>query len=350
MSLLRKGLLPAVALALFALSPLSSHAQGFNPMLAQQQAEAKKHVEDGKAAAAEGRHADAVKLFKKADELDPKPETKFEMAKSLVGQRKLNDASTLLNELLASTPPPPFSVKNAAQKLLTEVQQKIPWLQIKIIGPDQSLTSTTVNGKEIDAEEEIPFDPGDYTVAADADGYKPVEKKITIEDGEHELVELTLERIGGPRPKKTPPAPTTPTPDTAPTSTAPGPDTVTPPVKSGGGDITSGPFFIPMVAGGGLGVAGLGVGTVFGILALTKTAEAEDCTKSTCLRAAKSDALLYGNVSTIAFIAGGVGVATGVTMLILQMNSAPPPPKPAAAKGFVMPYVGVGQAGVFGAF
>jgi hypothetical protein len=347
---LRKGLLPALALAVFTLAPLASMAQQpFNPMAAQQQAEAKEHFNQAKAAAAEGRHADAIKLFKKADELDPKPETKFEIAKSLAADNKLIEASTLLNDILGATPAPPWSVKNPAQKMLTEVQAKIPWLQIKIVGPDQSLTSTTVDGKEVDAEQEIPWNPGEYVIAADADGYKPVEKRVTIAEGAHELVELELERIGGPRPKKTPPAATA----TA-TATAPGPDTIQKPVTSGGGDITSGPFFIPMVVGGGVGVVGVGVGAVFGIMALNETASIEDCRKNVCPdtsrnRRAKEAALLNGNISTIAFIAGGVGLAAGATMLILQLSSAPKP-QPATTTGFIRPYVGAGQAGVFGAF
>ncbi|MCK6589168.1 MAG: tetratricopeptide repeat protein [Polyangiaceae bacterium] len=351
---LRQGLLSAVALAVLTFSPIDARAQGFNPMLAQQQADAKARLEEGKAAAAEGRHADAVKLFKRADELDPKPETKFEMAKSLAADKKLIEASKLLNEILGATPAPPWSVKNPAQKMLTEVEQKIPWIQIKVIGPDQSLTSTTIAGKEVDAESEIPWNPGEYVVAGDADGYKPAEQKITLEEGEHEVVELELERLGGPRKKPPPAAPTA----TAPAPDTTGPDTVTkPPVTGGGGgggDITSGPFFIPMVVGGGLGVVGIGVGTAFGIMALNSTASIEDCKKNVCPdtsrnRRAKEDALFQGNVSTIAFIAGGVGIAAGATMLVLQLttSSKPPPPK---TTGFVRPYVGAGEAGVFGTF
>ncbi|HLM71798.1 MAG TPA: hypothetical protein VK459_03880 [Polyangiaceae bacterium] len=346
---LRKGLLSAIALAVLTLSPVASHGQAFDPMKAVNQAEAKERFNEGKAAATEGRHADAIKLFKRSDELDPKPETKFEMAKSLIGDKKLIEASKLLNEILNATPAPPWSVKNPGQKLLTEVEQKIPWIQIKIIGPDQSLTSTTIDGKEVDAESEIPWNPGEYQVAADADGYKPAEETVTLAEGAHEVVELTLERIGGPRPKKAPP---TPTATAAPTTE---PDAVTKPPTSGsgGGDLTSGPFFIPMVVGGGLGVAGIGVGTVFGIMALNETAAVEDCKKNICPdtsrnRRAKEAALFNGNVSTIAFIAGGVGIAAGATMLVLQLTATkPPPPK---TTGFIQPYVGVGQAGVFGAF
>jgi hypothetical protein len=351
---LRKGLLSAVALAVLSLAPVASRGQAFDPMKAVGQAEAKQKFTDGKTAAAEGRHADAVKLFKQSDEKDPKPETKFEMAKSLAADKKLIEASKLLNEILSSTPAPPWSVKNPATKMLTEVEQKIPWIQIKVVGPDQSLTSTTIDGKEVDAESEIPWNPGEYTIAGDADGYKPAETTVTLSEGAHEVVELTLERIGGPR-KKPPPAAPTATATAAPDTTTAAPDTTTPPVsgRRGGGGITSGPFFIPMVVGGGVGVVGIGVGTVFGIMALNSTAAVEDCKKNICPdtsrnRRAKEDALFQGNVSTIAFIAGGVGIAAGATMLVLQLTSSkPPPPK---TTGFIQPYVGAGQAGVFGAF
>lgn len=350
---LRQGLVTALALALLSVSPHASFAQGFDPMKAVTQADAKKAFDEGRAAAAEGRHADAIKAFKRADELDPRAETKLEMSKSLVAEKKLIDASKLLNEILNATPAPTWTIKNNAQKLLTEVEQKIPWIQIKVVGPDQSLTSTTIDGKEIDAESEIPWNPGEYTIAADADGYKPVEKRITLGEGAHEVVDLTMERIGGPR-KKPPPAPTATATATA-TATTPGPDAVTKPPTGGGGGggLTSGPLFIPMVVGGGVGVAGVGVGAVFGIMALNRTADITSCKKSVCPdtsrnRRAQEDALFYGNVSTIGFIAGGVGLAAGATLLILQLtSSSPPPPK---TTGFIQPYVGAGQAGVFGAF
>lgn len=355
--------MPALAAAILTLSPALASAA---PTEAEK-IESKSAYADARAAAAAGRHADAVKLFKRADELDPNPQYRLEIAKSLVADAKLLEANKVLSELVNASPPVIWPVKSAAEKMLAEVEPKIPWIQIKVIGPDLRLTSTTIDGKEIDAENEIPYNPGEHVVAADADGYEPAEKTITLAEGAHEVVELNLKRIGGPRPPKPGTTATTTPPSgdgsggtTSGTTGATGTSSTSSTTgisrggaKGGGGDLMSGPFFIPMVVGGSVGVAGLGVGTVFGILALTKASEAkEDCKGNTCpdtvkVRRARDASVVNGNVSTIAFIAGGVGIATAATMLILQLNSSPPPKKEQA---FVRPFVGVGQAGVFGAF
>jgi hypothetical protein len=303
-------------------------------------ADAKTAYTEARVAAAAGRHAEAVKAFKRSNELDPNPQTALEMAKSLQADGKLLEASKTLNEIINANPPVVWPIKSAAQKTLAELEPKIPWLQIKVIGPEQKLTSTTIDGKDVDAENEMPWDPGEHVIAADADGYEPAEKTITLAEGAHEVVELTLARKGGP--KKTPGGGGGDTPTKTTTSGG-----------GGGGDLFSGPYFIPMAVGFGVGVVGVGLGTAFGVMALNSTAEAkEDCDGNTCpdtvsVRRARDAAVLQGNVSTATFIIGGAGIAAGVAMLVLNMTSSPPPKKEQA---FVRPYIGAGEAGVFGAF
>jgi hypothetical protein len=344
LSPLRSRLAPALAAVLLSLSPALALA-------ADEKIDPKVIYNDARTAAAEGRHADAVKAFKRAYELEQNPQYQLEMAKSLAADRKLLEANKVLNEIINANPPVIWPVKNAAQKELESVEQRIPWIQIAVVGPAQNLTSTTIDGKEIDAENEIPYDPGLHVIAADADGYEPAETTITLEEGQHLTVDLKLKRIGG---AKSPSGS-----DSGGTSTVvEGGDTTTKPSggsRGGGGDLTSGPFFIPMVVGAGVGVVGIGVGTVFGIMALNKTAEAKaDCDGNTCpdtarVRRARDAALVNGNVSTVAFIVGGVGLAAGATMLILQLTSSPPPKK-VQTSAFIRPYIGAGEAGVFGAF
>jgi hypothetical protein len=100
----------------------------------------------------------------------------------------------------------------------------------------------------------------------------------------------------------------------------------------------------------------MGLGTVFGIMALNDTAEAKrSCDGNICpdtarVRKARDSAILNGNVSTATFIIGGVGLAAGGAMLVLQLVSPPPKPPPGPEKAFVRPYVGAGEAGLYGAF
>lgn len=300
--------------------------------------EAKAAYEEGRAAANAGRFKDAVKHFKRSVDADPNPQTRLELAKALVGDGKLVDANAVLNDLLNATPPVVWSVKSAAQKLRAEIEPRIPWLQIKIVGPDPALTSISIDMKDIDrakidVDSEIPMNPGQHVIGAEADGYDDAEKSVTLIEGAHEVVELTLAKKGS-------------------VSTS-GQD-LDASTKPKGGGLTDSPMFIPMAAGFGVGVVGLGVGGVFGILAISKANEVKDtckgsvCPNSSRNKTAKEDSLLYGNVSTVGFIAGGVGVAAGAVLLVLTLNATPPKPKETGA--FIKPWVGLGEAGVYGAF
>lgn len=301
-------------------------------------AAAKAAYEEGRTAANAGRFKEAVKLFKRSIDEDPNPQTRLELAKALIGDEKLVDANTVLNELLNASPPVIWSVKSAAQKLRTEIEPRIPWIQIKIVGPDPALTSLTIDQKDvdrskIDVDSEIPFNPGEHVIGAEADGYEPAEKTITLKEGTHEVVELTLSKKG---------------------SGGPGTDTPPPTTTSSGG-LTSAPLFIPMAISLGVGAVGLGVGGVFGGLAISKANEVKDtcdgsvCPNSSRNKTAKEDSLLYGNISTVSFIVGGVAAAAGVALLVINLNAPAEKPKEPPA-GYVRPWIGLGQAGVYGKF
>jgi hypothetical protein len=71
----------------------------------------------------------------------------------------------------------------------------------------------------------------------------------------------------------------------------------------------------------GLGVVGLGIGTAFGVTALTKRNDA-DCPNNVCTGPSGQPSTLHqaasaGNVATAFFIAGSVLVAGGATLWIV---------------------------------
>ena len=72
----------------------------------------------------------------------------------------------------------------------------------------------------------------------------------------------------------------------------------------------------------GFGVVGLGVGTVTGALSMSQVSEIRArCRNNLCLttdRAAAEDAQTLGNVSTAAFVVGGIAAAAGVVLLVLR--------------------------------
>jgi hypothetical protein len=111
----------------------------------------------------------------------------------------------------------------------------------------------------------------------------------------------------------------------------------------------------------GVGVVGLGAGTIFGLSAKSKYKQANDITNNTencppsgpCelpaplfdkRRQLGKDGDGAKTLSLVGFIVGGVGVATGVTLFVLSNKKE----QPAAAK--VEPYLGIGHLGVRGSF
>jgi hypothetical protein len=97
--------------------------------------------------------------------------------------------------------------------------------------------------------------------------------------------------------------------------------TVPAPAESGGSE-RSAAFVI-----GGVGVAGLVTGGVFGVLAIAKKNEVNmNCTGRECGQPgfdAQSSARTFATVSTIAFAAGAVGAGVGIYLLFRAGSSSP---------------------------
>lgn len=74
----------------------------------------------------------------------------------------------------------------------------------------------------------------------------------------------------------------------------------------------------PALIAGGVGVAGVAVGSVFGLSSKSKRDDSNGfCTGNECAPegvALRDDAISAGNVSTVAFIVGGVGLAAGAVL------------------------------------
>jgi hypothetical protein len=122
---------------------------------------------------------------------------------------------------------------------------------------------------------------------------------------------------------------------------------------------------------GGFGLAAVGAiaGTVTGIMSMSKTSSVKNsgkCSGNVCNTSEDGDissAKTLATVSTISFIAGGVGAAVGVSGLFVGGGSsgdpsattpAQSPDAPASdtslVRVHVTPWVGVGSAGVSGTF
>jgi serine/threonine-protein kinase len=80
---------------------------------------------------------------------------------------------------------------------------------------------------------------------------------------------------------------------------------------------------------GGAGVAGIALGTVFGLLASSKWSQAKNdcghgCPNGSPARSEQNEASTDGTVSTIAFAIGGVALATGFVLYLTAPATRPP--------------------------
>ena len=204
--------------------------------------------------------------------------------------------------------------------------------------PGLAVTLDGVSVGRVELGVALPTDPGKHAVHAAAPGKVDWDGQADVPAEGSASVEVPpLADAPAPpasAPAATPPSTSSATSSATPTSTSPPPSRV------------------PVLAwvGFGVGAAGLVVGTVTGIVAISKAnAVKGECntTAFTCPpgNSDLSTGQTMGNVSTVGFVVGGVGVAAGVVALFLLRPSPPP-----ATGLHVEPYVGPGAAGLRGAF
>jgi hypothetical protein len=167
--------------------------------------------------------------------------------------------------------------------------------------------------------EAIPVDPGSHTIVASAPGLKSWSQTVTL--AERDKISVTVpELVLDPAAPEN--APHEPSP-TAQPSAEPQPNEPTPPPPARSGLKTG---QVLAIASGVVGVAGIGVGTYFGVQAISKHNRASEACPSLCDTAEGqtlwNDAVHAGNVSTVAFIVGGVGPA-GAAVLWFTTKGEP---------------------------
>jgi hypothetical protein len=209
-----------------------------------------------------------------------------------------------------AAPSCPALVRDDCTKRLDELEKAQPTLVFEATdgkGNDVSAVTVTMDGQPF-AERlggtPLAVDPGEHTFVFQAAGQPPLEKKIVVREGEKgrlERVSLGL------------PAPPAGEPPSASTST----------VSTGFGTSK-----VLAVVAGAVGVAGVGVGSAFGLIAISKKNDAENACPNVCRSSGDaskwSDAKSTGNISTIAFAVGGVALAAGVVLWVTAPSSTGP--------------------------
>lgn len=180
----------------------------------------------------------------------------------------------------------------------------------------------------------VPVDPGEIEVVVSAPGYEAFEATITVEK---QSKDASLE---------VPPLVKLPEPEVLPTTGSASGNSATLQDRADRRTLQLTTGFVA----GGLGIIGIGLGSVYGVMALNKDQDANDvCGNDTVCPAGSSgqqdslDAVKFGNISTGAFVAGGVLLASGAVLVLTA-------PKKQSLAVRISPTLGGGRLALGGSF
>ena len=288
----------------------------------QDQAVAQSLYDEAKKLMMAGEWASACPKLEESQRLDPTPVAEFYLADCYEHTGRTASAWTTFLDLAASEhknggPKSAEREKDARDRArslepkLTQLVIDVP-AAVRVAGLVVKRDGGVVREGQWGAQ--VAVDPGKHTLEASAPGKKTW---TTTEDvqGAGATVTIRVEALAD-APVEVPPPPATPLSSPATPSAAPASEgSAASPLKTVG------------LVVGGVGVAGLVAGGIFGVIAISKNSSANsghcggsfgganECDATGV--SLRSDAVNAGNVSTIALIAGGVLAAGGATMWLV---------------------------------
>ncbi|HEX3772689.1 MAG TPA: hypothetical protein VHV30_17540 [Polyangiaceae bacterium] len=285
----------------------------------------------------------AEKLYHAPTTLDRLGECQVAVGLLVAGTESLN---RVVREPLAPNAPAAFvAAQKRAQKAFAAAEPRIGNVKIHVDGAPADKLTITVDGAAVPSallDADRPTDPGTHAVSVSAPGYKTATQSVDVKEGAESPVAITLAVDPSAAVAAVPPpAPVTP-------ETAPAGATAQVSATAGGGH---GPAIAAFAVGG----AGLLVGTIFGVLALSSKSTLDSkCTNKTCPSSEQSDIdslSTKATISTIGFGVGLVGVGVGAVLLAVQHPEKTGSARPSTpTKPQWSPWIGLGAAGVGGTF
>jgi serine/threonine-protein kinase len=310
---LRVVALVAVSFSFGALAPGRAFAQ----QDASSQAAAQALFDQARQLMADGKYAEACPKLVESQRLDPGAGTLLNLGQCYEKNGQTASAWVTFKDAAAAAELKHRADWSArARERATALEPLLSKLTIDVPADERAIgIQVRRDGVEVGMAEwgaPIPIDPGDHAIEASA----PAKKRWTTTahvgpkaDQTHVAVPL-LEDEPAPSPAVVPVAPVAPP---APV-TAPVQSVSEPPTSDGSSQRTAG------LVVGAVGIAGVALGSVFGIVALGKNSDSKTLCpgSSTCGNAVgvqdNSDAKSAATVSTIAMIAGAAAVATGAVL------------------------------------
>jgi hypothetical protein len=251
-------------------------------------------------------------------------------------QEKLLDARKVL--AACATSKCPDEIRTTCEQRISEINGVLPSIVFEVKdakGNDVPNVQLTVDGMVSVGQlggRSTPMDPGAHVFSFAAAGQPSVEKRLVIREGErdrHERVVVGVPDV--PVPPAPAPAPA-PAPEASVTVTTVAPPPATPPPEAPSSASPGGTQRAVGLAVGGVGVAGVVLGAVFGLVASSKWSSAKTdcgggCGPNSVAQSEKSDASSAATISTVGLVAGAALIAGGVAVFF----TAPSASRPSAA-------------------
>ncbi len=319
---------------------------------------------EGVKAINEKRWADAADLFSRAESLVHSPVHLLYLARAQEKLGKLVKARENYNRIIrekygADSPDAFRQAQTSAQQEVGGLDARLAAVTVKLDGEKGTVT-VTMDGEKVPPALlglPLPVDPGSHTFVAAGTDLKSDPVTISLTEGGKDVITLTVKAAPGTVAPDAPvAAPGTQLATTGPApGAAPGANPATPPgtapqADSGG----SGGMKIGGYVALGVGVVGVGLGTVFLLQSHSKKSDADklcDLPNNGCPLSKKSeiDSLdnsykSAGMLSVVGYGVGGAALITGVILLVASGGHH------AESTAAVTPWIGYQSAGVSGRF
>lgn len=342
-------LAPTVVAAVLAAALTAGNARA-DPSAADRET-ARQLMEAGRALRAKNDLKGALQRFKAADDIMHVPTTGLEVARTQVPLGLLVEARDAIAKirLIPVKPNEPEPFKEArlkAEQLDASLEGRVPEVTIQVHGaPSGQALTVSIDGTSVPAAVVgLPraIDPGHHVVAVKTDAAAG-QQDVDVHEGEKKAVDVTL----APSPTAQAAAP----PQAGPATEQPVEEHAESPAPT---TISHGPDVLTYV-GGALAVAGLAAGTVTGAMSWSKTSSlASACPDHACPSSSFStydSASSLATISTLSFVAGGVGACLAVISIVIgHEDKSEPGPSSTTGQLRVSPWIGATGAGLRGSF
>jgi len=260
--------------------------------------------QEARALVDKGDYAHACQKLEESQKLEPAVGTQFNLADCYEHVGKTASAYVLFRQVAGiARAAGKFEREQRAKERAATLEPKLARVRLVVAAPAPGL-EVKIDDKAVDrsSSEPVPIDPGRHVVTASAPGRTTWQADATAVEAR--VVDIAIPELVDPTPKRAATVVIAPPPPSTQRTVA--------------------------LVAGGVGIAGLAVGAIAGAMALSERGNAErECPTEIhdfrCPTEAGAEAwnsaASAGNVSTIAFVAGGV-VLAGAAVLWLTAPSA----------------------------